>query len=185
MGALMQISPPGTTADGVGFDDPLAMLAQCHRRVEQQCATLSRLVPHLRTHGSDVAARDAAAAVLRYFSTAAVHHHADEEDDLFPALLESVAGSDAVCLRQLTDRLQADHDTLAQCWAMLRPALLQVMAGQVATLDEARVGDFQRRYAQHIAIEEGELLPMAQRLLSTQALQQIGVAMRERRAPGP
>lgn len=41
---------------------------------------------------------------MRYFDTAA-RHHEDEEQDLFPALLESMAGSDAVCLRELTASL--------------------------------------------------------------------------------
>ena len=120
MRRLMQIAAPGQSGRGVGFDDPLGMLAACHRRVEQQCDTLRRLVPHLAAHGSDATARDAADAVLRYFGTAAVHHHADEEDDLFPAMLESVGGFDAICLRELTARLLADHDALQARWRDLR-----------------------------------------------------------------
>jgi hypothetical protein len=49
---------------------------------------------------------------MRYFDTAARHHHEDEELDLFPALLECVAGPDAVCLRQLTAALCSDHRLL-------------------------------------------------------------------------
>ena len=60
------------------------MLAACHLRIEQQCSTLRRLVPHLLAHGADSQARQAAASVLRYFQTAAIDHHADEEEDLFP-----------------------------------------------------------------------------------------------------
>ena len=183
MGPLIQISAPGQSTAGVGFEDPLAMLALCHRRVEQQCATLRRLVDHLQTHGSDETAREAATGVLRYFSTAAVHHHADEEDDLFPALIESVAGSDAVRLRQLIERLQEDHDALTQRWTALRPALLQVLAGQSLHLDGTLVREFGEKYDQHIAIEEQELLPMARRWLKQQTLQHIGQAMKERRSP--
>jgi len=36
-------------------------------------------------------------------------------------------------------------------------------------------------YEQHMAREEGELLPMAQRLLSDEALERVGQAMRQRR----
>lgn len=184
MGRLMQISAPGQSGRGVGFDDPLGMLAACHRRVEQQCDTLRRLVPHLAAHGSDATARDAADAVLRYFGTAAVHHHADEEDDLFPALFESVGGSDAICLRELTERLLADHDALAVRWRDLRRPLLLIAAGEPTLLDAGMVEAFGQLYAQHIALEESRLLPMAGRLLSDAALQQIGQAMRERRASG-
>jgi hemerythrin-like domain-containing protein len=184
MSRLMQISAPGQSATGAGFEDPLAMLRQCHRRVEQQCATLTRLVPHLIEHGSDANARDAADAVLRYFGSAAMHHHADEEEDLFPALFEAVAGSDAVCLRGITERLLADHAELASQWAKLRGTLLRVVAGQPAKLDATQVSEFAQKYAGHIAIEEGELLPMAERLLGDDALRRMGAAMRERRAPG-
>ena len=83
----------------------LALLSACHGRISRQCATLERLSRHLPAHGSDAAAQTAAASVLRYFDTAAVHHHEDEEEDLFPALIESMAGSDAVCLHALVDGL--------------------------------------------------------------------------------
>ncbi|RDE50265.1 MAG: hypothetical protein DVS81_12415 [Candidatus Accumulibacter meliphilus] len=51
-----------------------------------------------------------------YFDSAARHHHADEEDDLFPALIESKAGSDAICLREVIDGLKADQRALKACW---------------------------------------------------------------------
>ena len=95
-------SIPGFSAPSAGFEAPLEMLSACHFRIERQCATLRRLVPHLATHGADTEARTAAANVMRYFDTSAKHHHADEEEDLFPALIESMAGSDPVCLRELT-----------------------------------------------------------------------------------
>ena len=81
------------------------MLAACHGRVEKQCQALERLQTHLPVHGSDLQAQEAASAIMRYFDTAARHHHEDEEQDLFPALLESMAGSDAVCIQDLTASL--------------------------------------------------------------------------------
>ena len=86
----MTNSLPGHSAPAVGFEVPLEMLAACHGRVQAQCATMLRLVPHLAAHGADRQAQEAAAAVMRYFDTAARHHHEDEELDLFPALLESM-----------------------------------------------------------------------------------------------
>jgi hemerythrin-like domain-containing protein len=99
--------------------------------------------------------------------------------------LESVGGSDAICLRELTARLLADHDALQARWRDLRRHLQLVAAGEPTPLDAGMVEAFGQLYAQHIALEESELLPMAGRLLSDTALQQIGQAMRERRAPGP
>lgn len=175
---------PGHSAPAVGFEVPLEMLAACHGRVQQQCETLLRLLAHLQTHGSDRPAQEAARAVMRYFDTAARHHHEDEEQDLFPALLEAMAGSDAACIRQLTTSLCSEHRQLELRWAALRQSLLQIAEGSATTLNEADAPGFVRFYEQHIAREDAELLPMAARLLSDGELDRIGLAMRARRGLG-
>lgn len=172
---------PGHAAPAAGFEVPLEMLAACHLRVHGQCATLLRLAPHMDRHGADRQAREAAAAVMRYFDTSARHHHEDEEVDLFPALLESMAGSDAVCLRGLIDALCADHRALETRWQALREVLTQVVEGAAATLRPDDVRGFVGLYELHIAREEAELLPMAARLLGDAELDRIGLAMRARR----
>lgn len=178
---MNHLSLPGHHAPAVGFEVPLEMLAACHGRVQNQCETLSRLVVHLSQHGADRQAQQAAVAVMRYFDTSAKHHHADEEVDLFPALLESMAGSDAVCLRALTASLIADHRELELRWGRLREQLEQVASGQGARLEGDAVAEFVGLYERHIAREESDLLPMAQRLLSDEELDRIGLAMRVRR----
>ena len=175
---------PGAATPNATFEVPLEMLAACHLRVAQQCDTLRRLVPHLLAHGSDAQAQTAAIAVMRYFDTAAPHHHADEEQDLFPALLEAMAGSDAVCLRGLIQELIKDHRELEGLWPSMRGALAQVAAGHATQLDDHAVEAWISVYERHIAREEAELLPMAARLLSDAALDQVGRAMRERRGVG-
>lgn len=163
------------------FEVPLEMLAACHQRIERQNETLSRLAAHLRGHGSDRQARDASSAVMRYFDTAAAHHHDDEEVDLFPALIDSMAGSDAVCIREIVAGLVADHRQLERRWLALRPQLAEIAAGKPMLLDGDEVGAFVEAYRSHIDREESELLPMAARLLDAAQLQQIGRAMRLRR----
>ena len=79
---------------------------------------------HLAAHGPDAQAQTAAAAILRYFDSAAPAHHADEEQDLFLALVDAMAGSDAVCIHHLIARLAAEHRVLEESWARLRPALI-------------------------------------------------------------
>ena len=177
----MKISQPGQSESGASFEVPLEMLSACHRRVEQQCATLRRLVPHLAQHGADAAARSAATAVMRYFDTAASDHHADEEVDLFPALIESMAGSDAVCLREIVDALSDDHRRLEAHWRHLRARLQAIAAGTAAVLTADDVEPLVTLYERHIEREDKELLPMAARLLSDDALDKVGRAMRERR----
>ena len=181
----MSLKLPGHASPAVGFEAPLEMLAACHARIEQQCATLRRLVPHVAGHGADAQARDAAASVMRYFDTAAVHHHADEEVDLFPALIEAMAGSDAVCLRELTAGLAAEHRKLESRWWQVRGALARAAVGAATSLDADDIDAFVGLYQRHIAREENELLPMAARLLGDDALDRVGRAMRERRGIAP
>jgi hemerythrin-like domain-containing protein len=174
-------SIPGFSTPAAGTEAPLEMLSACHGRIATQCATLRRLVPHLLAHGVDDEARAAAIRVMRYFDTAARHHHADEEDDLFPALIESMAGSDAICLREIIDCLKADHRALEACWRHLRGLLESIAAGEQVSLVADDVEALAVRYESHIEREEKELLPMAARLLSDDDLARIGRAMRERR----
>ena len=175
---------PGFIGPAAGTEAPLEMLSACHGRVELQCATLRRLVSHLAAHGANEEARTAATNVMRYFDTSAKHHHADEEEDLFPALIESMAGSDAVCLREMIDGLTAEHRTLEVAWRRLRNVLDRIAAGESAPLASDVVEALVRLYERHIEREENELLPMAARLLSGDDLARVGRAMRERRGIG-
>lgn len=177
----MAIPFPGHSAAAASTEVPLEMLAACHRRIEHQCATLERMQKHVAVHGSDEQARGAALRVMRYFDTAAQDHHEDEEMDLFPALLESVAGSDAVCIRDLVDRLGAEHRLLEMHWRKLRKDLERIAAGEHVVLHEESVSTFVQAYRRHIELEETELLPLAHRLLDRPAIDRLGEAMRQRR----
>ena len=153
------------------------------------------------------AARVAAKGVIRYFTTAALHHHTDEEDDLFPALPEAMAGSDAACLRTLTESLRCEHRVLAAHWRHLQPLLGKVGADETTALQGGRAknallavadgetppeGEFAAAatalvvaYTQHIQRENDELLPLAARLLSPNDLARLGQAMTDRRRISP
>jgi hemerythrin-like domain-containing protein len=122
---------------------------------------------------------------VRYFDVSARQHHEDEEQDLFPALLESMAGSDPVCLRELTAGLAAEHRELEMLWRRIRRALERVVEGGFVSLSLEEVEAFAGFYARHIQREEQELLPMAARLLSEDGLERVGRAMRERRGIAP
>lgn len=180
----MNMKFPGFAAPAVGTEAPLEMLSACHGRVKLQCATLRRLVPHVGETGASEEASSAATNVMRYFDTSAKHHHADEEEDLFPALIESMAGSDAVCLREMIEGLTADHRSLETAWRRLRDVLERTVAGESAPLMSDDVEAFVGLYERHIQREEDELLPMAARLLSEDELARVGRAMRERRGIG-
>jgi hemerythrin-like domain-containing protein len=161
-------------------DGPLELLSRLHARTLDQCTALQRLALRLSESGADAQDRRAAEALLRYFDEAPPQYHSDEEEDLFPALLESMAGSDAVCLRDLTAAVTAQHRTLEIMWGRLRESVAAVSGGQHALLDSSEVDAFVRLNRSHIECEEGELLPMASRLLTDDALAQVWQSMRER-----
>lgn len=172
---------PGFSTPSAGTEAPLEMLSACHIRIERQCATLNRLAAHLAQHGADDSARHAAANIMRYFDISAPQHHADEEENVFPALIESMAGSDAVCIHQMIEGLTADHREMEAGWRSLRRALERIAAGQSTDLSASEVAQFIDLHKRHLKVEDDDLLPMAARLLSDGELDQIGRAMRERR----
>lgn len=176
-----KIAFPGFDTPAAGFEVPLEMLSACHGRVERQCQTLLRLVPHLAANGPDQAAREAAQNVMRYFDTSARHHHADEEEDLFPALLQSAPEAKLPRLRELVAALCAQHRELEQAWAGLRLKLEGILLGTASELDAGEAGRMVGLYRQHIAREEEELLPLAARILGAAQLDSVGRAMRARR----
>lgn len=180
----MNIGVPDHTAPAARFTAPLEMLSVCHYGIERRCMSLRQLVSRLGSCGAGATARTAAAELMGYFDTSAKQLHADEED-LFPALIESMPGSDAVCLNALTDVLTADHREIELHWRRVRNALERVVAGDGVSLAAVDVEAFVGSYVRHIEREERDLLPMAARLLSDDALEHIGRTMRERRGIDP
>lgn len=163
-------------------EEPLPALATSNQRLLRHCAELGRLAPVLGQGGADAQARATAAGLCRFFDHELPLHHADRMQDLFPALLEAMAGSDAVCLNGITQGLAAQHLELQRLWQRLRPALADAAAGRPAALPAPEVDQFAARCRECVEREDGELLPMAARLLADAQLEQIATAMRARRA---
>ena len=157
------------------------MLYSCHRRVLRHCATLRRLVLYIAEGGDNRDAQVVSHGVLRFFDNEVPPHYADEEEDLYPALIESMAGSDAVCIRELACGSARQHRVLAAQWAALRTPLEDLAAGRSTLLPAQLVETFARQWYDHIGLEEGELLPMAVRLLTDTELARIHRVMQERR----
>lgn len=167
---------PGTS-DAPGYDDPLEMLRACHGRIQAQCATLEKLLRYLPEHGSDLQARQAALAVLRYFDTAGQHHHTDEEQDLFPVLRATANVSAQHLIAHLLER----HIELNTAWNDLRIRLTCIAAGTDSLLEKPIVRDFIALYQTHIALENAQLLPLAKELLDAAQIETLGRKMSARR----
>jgi hemerythrin-like domain-containing protein len=168
-----------------GFDEPLGLLSDCHRRIEhflQVLVTVER-----RTSGGplDAECRQALDVALRYFETAAPRHTADEEDSLFPRLRAS-GDPAAVRALALVERLQDDHalaDAHHETVNMLVHRWLeqdQLEAADAASLRQ-HLTALQALYRAHIAVEDHELFPAAARVLDATTLRDMGREMAARR----
>jgi len=158
------------------FDDPLGVLRACHERMLAHCEILRKLPAHIAANGVDDEARSAVNRVVSYFSTSAAHHHQDEEQDLFPIL-----NRQSLKLADIVYRLKQDHEKLDQLWQQLLPDLKKPGTLAENTGFAGRANAFCEACAEHINVENKELLNMAQHILSHQQLQDIGRAMARRR----
>ncbi|MFI5445107.1 hemerythrin domain-containing protein [Polaromonas sp. UC242_47] len=162
---------------------PLAIISECHAQTLHQCTALRRLLLVLCEHGCDVQAQQLSLHILQHFDAAAFQNHAEEEEFLFPTLLESMAGSDAVCLRDMTSGLTQQHRVLEHMWAALRTQVSAIAGAQSAALDASAVEAFIEANQQHIEREASEMLPMAGRLFTDNELAYLRHALDGHRQP--
>lgn len=155
---------------------PLELLYACHERVRRFTTTAGRLAAHVRAHGADAEAREAASNVLRYFDLALPNHHADEEEDVFPALRR--LGDPAV--DQAIDDLLAQHETLGAAWGEVRPWLTGIAEGKPAAEPPALLPAFVADYAAHAEFEERAVFSALARL-PDDVIDDIAQRMRARR----
>lgn len=166
-------------APSAGFDDPMALLDACHRRVAGFCDTLERLMAHLATSGPDQDARRAAARIAFYFDQAAPHHHADEEIDLLPLLRVRAVGGERSMIEAWDKRIASEHGEQQAVWMALRTQLQSVVEGIGDTL--VRAPEFIAMQREHFGFEDREVFPRARTLLLAEDIDALGRAMARRR----
>jgi len=178
---LVKIGPP---ADH-GFNEPLGLLSDCHRRIERFLSALVTIAQGRRGSALERRDRSVLESALTYFSTAAPRHSADEEESLFPRLRTSPDPSARAAFETL-QHLQADHrfaeqhheavDLLAGRW---------LAQGALSPSDTASLLDhltaLEKLYRAHIKVEDEELFPAAARILAPTDLEAIGREMAARR----
>jgi len=95
------------------------------------------------------------------------------EDQVLPALVEAMAGSDAVCLRDLAERLAKERGRLDRCW---RATICPQLASGAS--DGVELKGWITAFEAHLQRTDDELLPMIPRLLDDEALDALGRACR-------
>jgi hemerythrin-like domain-containing protein len=165
------------------FTDPLGLLSDCHRRIEHFLAVLIRLCDKAKGGSLEADERELLDKASTYFRNAAPKHTADEEQSLFPRLRAS-AESEAP-LARLTE-LEFEH-VLAARWHEIVDSLATrwLSEGSLASEQSVSMTHALKRlseiYGRHIAVEDRELFPLANRLLRPDELAAVGREMAERR----
>lgn len=168
-----------------GFDEPLGLLSDCHRRIEHFLRVLVTVATDVAGGPLTPASRSALEGAVRYFTTAAPQHTADEEVSLFPRLRQCDDAALAEALASL-DGLEHDHDQAEAHHAAVDELVRQWLADdRLAKADTARLRDhlarLQRLYREHIRVEDEEVFPAARRALDRAQVEQIGSEMASRR----
>ena len=168
-----------------GFDEPLGLLSDCHRRIEHFLAILGAIAG--RSAGGPLTERERAAllAAIVYFATAAPKHTADEEDSVFPRLRRS-QHPEAERALDIVAALERDHEDAGRLHATVDSLVRRWLSeGQLSTADVADLGRnmdaLQTIYRRHIDVEDRDLFPAAARAFSAEDLRAIGREMAARR----
>lgn len=172
-----------------GFDEPLGLLSDCHRRIEHFLGVLATVAADAAGASLSAAHQRALEGALRYFAVAAPKHTADEEVSLFPRLRSSADPAAAGVLASL-DALEHDHDEAdahhAAVDVLVRSWLAngRLAQAEIAELRE-RLAGLQALYQRHIEVEDREVFPAAARVLDRAQIEQIGGEMAARREVRP
>jgi hemerythrin-like domain-containing protein len=172
---------PGHDGAAAGFDDPIEMLFECHKRVRNSLDLLQKICAHLKTTGGNAHTVRAASDVLRYFDIAAPLHHQDEELHVFPPLRES----HVVAIQTYVARVQAEHVRMDDQWSALR-TFLNALTSDTRSVEwsqafEEQVRSFRTLYMEHLDIEEQLLFPALAMRVSAEDLEIMGLEMQQRR----
>lgn len=178
----------GVTIGGkplAGFDQPIELLKDCHRRIEHFLDVLRKVVEVCGDGVLSDEGRRPLETSLEYFAHAAPRHTADEEESLFPRMRRS-GDAEVLAVMAELDRLEADHrraderhaqvDELGRKWL----ATGSLEEGDLATL-RALLDELVSLYAAHIQLEEQRMFEVAARMIDEGDLGEVGREMRRRR----
>lgn len=165
-----------------GFDDPIGMLKDCHRRIEHFLHILCVVVERARGRELNGEEREAVKAALQYFQVGGQRHNADEEESLFPRLRAACAGEELAKI----GGLESDHRQANGIHAAIEDLYGRWIAdGRLAGQDEARLlamtEELRLLYEGHIKVEEETVFPRASAVLGSEAVEAIGEEFRARR----
>lgn len=163
-----------------GFNDPLGMLKDCHRRIEQFLGILCVVAERARGRAMTEEEIAAVQAALAYFQVGGRRHNADEEESLFPRMRAAGDSED-------TGELEREHRDASGLHARVEELYAEWLAqGGLSAEEQDELAAATRKlkglYTQHIEREETVVFPRAARALSAEAIAEMGQEFRARRA---
>jgi hemerythrin-like domain-containing protein len=165
-----------------GFDNPLGMLQDCHRRIERFLHILSTVAAQAANRSLNHEESAAVTAALHYFQEGGRRHNADEEESLFPRLRAAQPGSPLADLAHLEDDHRRTEQLHHQVEALYRT---WIASSALSPADQtqllAATTELQRIYTAHIHLEESTVFPHAAQLLTPDAIAAIGSEFQARR----
>lgn len=184
-GPLRTSCSTSSAAATAGIASLQSALNFCHGQIRFNLCLLDRVV--LEHGDSPLPYRDPrASALIDFFSNWTHRLHCVEDTSVFPALMESVPGSDPVCLRELCDHLTAEHVAIELLWKHLRQGLRPDGHYEIISDVPRTTARFLAIYQEHLENERRELLPMTSRLIPedqgiclVQALHECGLLLPE------
>lgn len=166
-----------------GFDDPIGMLKDCHRRIEQFLQILCLVGD--RAAGRGLSDEEAAAvrSALNYFRVGGQRHTADEEASLFPRMRSEAKAASAV---EQLDGLETQHREADQLHLDVEKLYLGWAEGKSLSPEElerlrASTERLKLLYEGHIKLEESIVFPRAVETLDEETIAAIGEEFRARR----
>jgi hemerythrin-like domain-containing protein len=164
-----------------GFDDPIGMLADCHRRVESFLDILCVVVERAQNRALTDEEKTAVQSALHYFKQGGQRHTADEEESLFPRL----RGSSNPAIEAITG-LQSDHRRANRLHDSIEGIYQSWISSGKLTPEEqdqllSQTGELRELYSAHIQVEETVVFPYAAKVLDSQVIAKMGAEFKMRR----
>ncbi|MGB6194225.1 MAG: hemerythrin domain-containing protein [Terracidiphilus sp.] len=166
-----------------GFDDPIGMLKDCHRRIENFLRVLCIVAERAGGRALTPEEGEAVAGALRYFQDGGARHNADEEESLFPRM-RGAAALDSE-LHELAG-LEGEHREAGELHAKVERLYRRWLDQHVLGADDAGLlleatRRLETLYARHIEAEETVVFPRAASCLAPATLAAIGAEFKARR----
>ena len=166
-----------------GFDNPIGMLKDCHRRIESFLRVLCIVAGRPKNTNLSEEETAAVTSALNYFRSGGRRHTADEEQSLFPRMRQGSGNSTFTEL----DRLEGEHQRADELHDRVEKLFLMwIDAGWLDDQDaDALVqatSELDRIYKEHIKLEEEVVFPEASKALDNEAILAMGHEFRARRS---